>query len=321
MIALIAHIFLPIEKDFNMITQPNSASRLLPNRKLLSILVALFSLLMTAPSLAIVILDDTYQESGFKSAEQLAQSPQFKPLMYLSGHGSGVWIGNYEGHGYILTAGHMFPPGYSATNYTYHGRDGGTYTGEKVFLHPLWNENSQDRTGYDFAIVRLGEEVTDAGSQAALYDGSAEKGQLLTFMGYGYRGTGKKGQDKEIDTEDKPAAAQAIIEEVVAAVEPTPDHGNAGNHLGTWLPKEDGSVKNPYDPEGSTKPSTPLAGGIAEGDSGGPAWIMTQNGWAVAGVNSDGTGNVTYGDQSWFARVSHIRSWIESIVPTATFVH
>lgn len=79
----------------------------------------------------------------------------------------------------------MFPSDTKASEYTYQTIDGTQYHGEAVFIHPLWNENPEDRTGYDFAIVRLREAVENAGQQPALYEGNAENGKVLTFIGYG----------------------------------------------------------------------------------------------------------------------------------------
>lgn len=286
-------------------------------------LVSALFLSVTTASWAVIILDSTYNQSGFKKAEELAWSPQFASLIFLqsdSMDGSGAWIGNYNGHGYILTAGHMFPTGTKAADYTYETLDGTDYHGDAIFLHPLWNENSNDRTGYDFAIVRLKEEVTNAGPQPALYKGTMEKGKVLTMIGYGWRGTGTRGQDTSIDTGDEPAAAQGLIESVVNGANPTPKTGDAGNYFGIWLPKEDGSIPNPLDVHGITMPISPLAGILGSGDSGGPAWIYTKNGWAIAGINSDGSGNAAYGDISWFPRVSEVHDWILKIVPTAHFI-
>ncbi|PUT38760.1 peptidase S1 [Legionella taurinensis] len=279
--------------------------------------------MLSAPGQAVIILDSTFKKSGFQKAESLALSPQFASLLFLDGEsasGSGAWIGNYQGHGYVLTAGHLFPPGTKASDYRYLTLDGTVYQGDRVFIHPLWNENHEDRTGYDVAIVRLTSEVTDAGPQPALYSGSAEKGQQLTFMGYGWRGTGKKGEDTSIDTGNRPAAAVGLIESVENAVHPVPEEGDAGNYLGVWLPKEDGSLANPLDDEGIIKPFSPLAGILGSGDSGGPAWIKTNKGWSIAAVSSDGSGNAAYGDVSWFSRVTGLTRWIKQIVPTARFV-
>lgn len=292
-------------------------------RLFITLSISATTLLIPTPDWAVVILESTYKKSGFEQAEALALSPQFESLIYLKGEeesGSGSWIGNYKGHGYVLTAGHMFSPGTKASDYTYITIDGTEYDGEAVFIHPLWNENPDDRTGYDFAIVRLTETVTNAGTQPALYDGTAEKDKVLTFIGYGWRGAGKKGEDTLIDTNEEPAAAVGLIESVVTAVEPPPGKGDAGNYLGIWLPKEDGSLPNPFNENGIVKPLSPLAGILGSGDSGGPAWIKTTKGWAIAGVNSHGSGNAAYGDQAWFPRVEHVRSWIKQLMPHVRFI-
>lgn len=285
--------------------------------------VFMISILMASSSWAVIILESTFKKFGFKPAEALALEPQFASLMFIEGEsesGSGAWIGNYKGHGYVLTAGHLFSRGTKATDYVYKTIDGTKYHADTVFLHPLWNENADDRTGYDFAMVRLTEEVTNAGSQPALYGGTAEKGKMLTFIGYGWRGAGTKGQNTSMDTGDRPAAAEGLIEAVENAVEPVPKTGDAGNYLGIWLPKEDGSLTNPLNNHGIIKPVSPLAGILGSGDSGGPAWIQTENGWVIAAVNSQGNGNAVYGDQSWFPRVSHVRDWILQLMPNAKFI-
>lgn len=148
--------------------------------------IVILSLSLTTTGWAVIILDSTYKKSGFKKAEALAWSPQFSSLIFLQSNamdGSGSWIGNYDGHGYLLTAGHMFPSGTKAADYTYETLDGTDYHGEAVFLHPLWNANANDRTGYDFAIVRLKEEVSTAGAQPTLYKGTEEQGKVLTMIG------------------------------------------------------------------------------------------------------------------------------------------
>ncbi|KTD75288.1 trypsin-like peptidase domain-containing protein [Legionella waltersii] len=286
-------------------------------------IVGLLMIVISTSSWAVIILESTYKQYGFDPAEALALEPQFSSLIFLDGEsssGSGSWIGNYQGHGYVLTAGHMFPPGTKANDYTYEAIDGTEYDGDAVYLHPLWNESSSDRTGYDFAIVRLTEEVTDVGPQPALYSGNDEKGKILTFIGYGWRGAGKKGEDATIDTENEPAAAEGLVESVDPAVEPIPTKGDAGNYLAVWLPKEDGSIANPITDKGITKPISPLAGILGSGDSGGPAWIQTDNGWAIAGVNSDGSENASYGNSSWFPRITHVQEWIKQFVPNAKFI-
>ncbi len=288
--------------------------------RLILFIVSFCVFLFSPISHAVIILDSTYEEFGFHKARDLAKQSQFKSLIFISESASGSWIGNYNGHGYVLTAGHVYEKNADPSEYAYRTLDGTAYQADKLYKHPLWNGDTDDRTGYDFVIVRLKNEVDTAGSQPALYGGSHESGKLLTFIGYGYRGTGTHGQDTEIDTHNKPAGAVGLIEKVVDAVDPAPASGDAGSYLGIWLPKEDGSIPNPFTKKGITKPVSSLSGVLGSGDSGGPAWIETSSGWAIAGINSNGGGNAKYGDASWFARVSHVKDWILSIVPTAKFV-
>jgi hypothetical protein len=296
---------------------------LIAKKQVFGVLLIIAAILTAKLSWAITILESTYKKSGFKEAEALALSPQFSSLIYLSADsstGSGSWIGNYDGHGYVLTAGHMFPPGSKVSEYSYWSLPGKEYHGEALFVHPLWNDNPDDRTGYDFAIVRLKEEVTDAGSQPSLYSGNSEQGKILVFIGYGWRGAGNKGEDTSIDTKDKPAAAEGLVESIVEAREPVPKTGDAGNYLAIWLPKEDGTLANPFNKQGNTKPASSLIGLIGSGDSGGPAWIQAEAGWAIAAVNSHGSGNAAYGDFSWFPRINHVQGWIKQLMPNAQFI-
>ena len=91
------------------------------------------------------------------------------------------------------------------------------------------------------------------------------------------------------------------------AVRPVPKTGDAGNWLGVTLRRES---------EGAER----LDGILGSGDSGGSAWIRTEGGgWAVCGVNANGNGD-TYGSQSWFARVSGVRDWLNATVPGLRFI-
>ena len=45
-----------------------------------------------------------------------------------------------------------------------------------------------------------------------------------------------------------------------------------------------------------------------------------RSGWAIVGINANGTGNATYGEHSEFARVSGLRDWILRLAPGARFV-
>jgi len=274
------------------------------------------------PAGAVIVLDSTWraegggpgQESrGFRAHVALANQPQFAGLIPLShagddewGVGSGTWIGNFGGFGHVLTAAHVFDRGGSAADYDYRMPDGEVRQGTSVTFHPLYNWNDEERVGYDFAIVRLDGPVTDAGPAPFLYSGEREEGARIVMVGYGSRGIGSVGQQPIYHPSWGKAAAENTVDEVMRAVRPVPQGQDAGNWLRVTLRRES---------EGASR----LDGLLGSGDSGGSTWIRTSGTWAIAGVNANGTGNATYGEHSFFARVSGARDWLTRTVPGVRF--
>lgn len=304
-----------------------------------SSVVALASLFLCGAAQAVVILDSTWAAhggteenpaAGFGAHIALANQPQFDAAVSFSTDGeafgacSGTWIGNFDGAGYVLTAGHCFEAGAGADAYVYRTQGGGLYRGTELFVHPRWNGDLDTRTGYDLTIVRLDRPVFDAGPQPFLYAGTGELGRIGVMVGFGSRGIGSVGEDdlfyEVADQASEKAAAEARIDEVTEAVEPFPRKrkADAGNYLAVFMPDEEGSFENPYG--GPARPATPMIGLLGSGDSGGGLWIPVGGGeWAIAGIASNGGGNAEYGQSSWFARVSLHRDWIAGIVPAAAF--
>lgn len=300
--------------------------------------VALAACAALTPARAVIILGSTWAQEGgtaahpadgFGAAIALANQPQFDAEITFSSDGdvwgecTGTWIGNDESHGYVLTAGHCFDGIAKATAYVYRTQGGTVISGDQLYFDPRWTQSLDWRNGYDLVIVRLSQPVRDAGPQPAIYAGMREKGRLLTFAGFGDRGTGSSGDDDAYydphNQREEKAAAQGVVDEVVDAVLPAPqDDVDAGNYLGIFLPKEDGSVPNPYG--GSDRPATRLVGLLGSGDSGSGAWMQLKDGsWVLAGVASDGSGNAQYGDSAWFVRLSGNQLWIRTIFPGARF--
>lgn len=302
-----------------------------------------FGLALIGPAGAVIILDSTWAEEGGREGSEaagfgahiaLANEPQFDALISFSTDGdtwgecSGTWIGNDADRdvAYVLTAAHCFAASDRATMYAYRTQGGTVLTGIDTVIHPAWTGDLAWRTGYDLAIVRLKGHVTDAGPQPVLYAGNNEKNRVLTFVGFGSRGIGGTGQHPAFygpsNQREEKAAAVGRIERIEPAVLPLPKRKrnvDAGNYLGVMLFPEDGSMGNPYG--GPNKPVSRLAGLLGSGDSGGSAWIqMTDGSWAVAGINSNGSGSAEYGDESWFVRVSLHAEWIASVFPDAIFV-
>lgn len=273
---------------------------------------------------AVVILDGTWraeggrpgrEDGGFGAHEALARQPQFASVMALSeddgdswNTASGTWICNIAGAGVVLTSGHNFEPGEGADNYLYRTSRGTVLKGVRLDIHPLYNRNNKERSGYDAALVRLDRPVTDAGPAPALYAGRDEDGRQIVMVGYGMRGIGSVGEHENYNTSGQAAAATNVVDETMDAVVPPPRGGDAGNWLQVTLRRES---------EGAGR----LDGLLGSGDSGGSAWMKTErSGWAIVGINANGTGNATYGEQSEFARVSGLRDWILRLAPGARFV-
>ncbi len=301
-------------------------------RRIPVLFAAACAVLAALPADAVVILDSTWREEGgapgreaegFGAALRLAAQPQFRGVLALSsdgeswGEASGTWLGNKDGHAYILSAAHIFdfPP--TTDQYVVRAPDDSVLAVDRVWVLPEWDGDPNTRAGYDLTILRLEDEITDAGPQPSLYTGSGEYGKLITFVGYGMRGIGSSGEkDEYLEGTDK-AAAQGVVDSWEELIRPPVKDEEAGNELGIFLPREDGSIDN--DLGGSSVPATPLVGLLGSGDSGGSAWMKTKAGWVLVGVNSNGTGEATYGESSWFCRVAPHRKWIASIFPGTRF--
>jgi hypothetical protein len=266
------------------------------------------------PAGAVIILDSTWRaEGGFRAHMALADEPQFASVIALSnddgqvwGSASGTWIGNRQGRARILTAAHVFHRGGAADDYVYRAPDGTAMQGTDIVFHPLYNWSNAERTGYDFAIVRLEGPIDDAGPPPSLYGGTHEDDARIVMVGYGSRGIGSVGEHPKYFSIPGKAAAENKVDEVMDAVRPPPQTGDAGNWLGVTLRRES---------EGAQR----MDGILGSGDSGGSAWIAAGGGWAIAGVNANGNGD-TYGSQSWFARVSGVRDWLNATVPSLRFL-
>lgn len=279
---------------------------------------------LARPAGAVIVLDSTWraeggrpgrESAGFRAHIALAHQPQFAGVIAMSddegeiwGNASGTWIGNVDGRARILTAAHVFNRGGPADYYVYRTPGGAVRHGRRVVYHPLYNWKNSERTGYDFAIVELNRPITDAGTVPALYAGTKEMGAEVVMVGYGSRGIGSVGQQPIYYEGSDKAAATNTVDEVMNAVHPIPRGAevDAGNWLGVTLRRES---------QGAGR----LDGILGSGDSGGSTWLLTSAGWAICGINSNGSGD-TYGSPSYFARISGVRDWLADTVPGLRFV-
>ena len=91
--------------------------------------------------------------------------PQFQSVLALSsdgeswGEASGTWLGNKDGHAYILSAAHIFdfPP--TTDQYVARTPDGETLGIDRVWVLPEWNGDPNTRAGYDLTVLRLEDEI------------------------------------------------------------------------------------------------------------------------------------------------------------------
>ena len=221
---------------------PPNMPRLTGRRRMLVLSAAACA--VARPSGAVIVLDSTWraeggrpgrESRGFRAHIALANQPQFAGLVSFSnddgeiwGAASGTWIGNDASGGYILTAGHNFDDGGVATDYVYRSQSGAVHQGVRLFMHPAYNGDVTDRTGYDIAVVRLSSPITDAGPPPLLYSGRDEMDARVVIVGFGNRGIGSKGEADEYHEPSDKAAAENQIDEVMDAGIADPCFGRCG---------------------------------------------------------------------------------------------
>jgi hypothetical protein len=190
-----------------------------------------------------------------------------------------------------------------------------TYAAEGWVLHPKYNGDL--RRGYDLALVKLTEPVTNV-SPAPLYHGRRELGQTVTLVGYGRTGTGITGDV----TDDRVRRAGTN------RIDGTVKDGRGGQlvlspKLGRMARHFAMDFDNPAEPSQSTMgPSfaTPFEFLISRGDSGGGAFIDFGNGVPMlVGVHSfgeftDGEDDSDYGDITGHTRVSRFSDWVDMVI-------
>jgi hypothetical protein len=199
---------------------------------------------------------------------------------------------------WVLTAAHNLTAASSGT-FTI---DGTSYASTQLIGNPGWN-SSNPFGGYDFGLVHLSTPVVGI-TPATLYTGSSDVGQIGTFVGFGFMGTGLTGW-KTLDNQKR--AMQNVID------------GNFGNPslvLGCDFDNPHTTADNGF---GDATPLT-LEGCVAPGDSGGGVFITIGSQTYLEGVISfvaatDGNANSDYGDASGFGRVSAFTPWIISTIP------
>jgi hypothetical protein len=193
---------------------------------------------------------------------------------------------------WVLTAAHLVDIASSGT-FTV---DGSSYSSDELFTDPGWTGNALN--GDDFGLVHLSSSVSSV-SPVMLYTGSSEFGQVATWVGYGFTGTGLTGYQTSLGNQKR--AFQNTIDR---------SFGNPSLLIGS-------AFENPQ----TTADAQPLEGCVAPGDSGGGVFLTIDEQTYLAGVisfvaSTNGTiANSVYGDLSGAGRVSAAIPWITSIVP------
>lgn len=206
--------------------------------------------------------------------------------------GSGILIAS----DWVLTAAHMLDAATSGT-FTINGV---SYGSSQIYKNPGWTGNVLN--GNDYGLVHLSTSVS-AVSPATFFTGS-EAGQMATFVGFGFKGTGLTGW-KTLDGQKR--AFQNMVDG---------DFGNPYLLLGADFDNPNNPADNWF---GDALPQT-LEGCVAPGDSGGGVFFQQGGHYYLAGVISgvlatDGNANSDYGDITAYGRVSAAMPWINSIAP------
>ncbi len=166
---------------------------------------------------------------------------------------------------------------------------GGTRHGvDAVFMHPDWNGWKND-----IAMIRLTKAV-DGVSPFAVYRDRDEEGQKLTLVGRGMYATGLGGEKDAVEDGVLRRATNVVTSASKQWLEVYFDRPNSGR-------------------------ATDLEGVGLSGDSGGPAFLWTEDGWVIAGLNSWGEGDGSaklgqYGAWDYSTRVSSHVDWIDCVL-------
>lgn len=151
------------------------------------------------------------------------------------------------------------------------------------------HQNYKPGESHDIALIKLINPVKDI-EPATIYEGSDELGKSTWFIGVGGTGTGITGQT--VDNYENAGVLRKAENRIVLANGPL--------------------IKFKFDRGSSSLPLEGVSGG---GDSGGPAYIKTNNTNYLLGISSrvEGGSIGKYGVTEVYSRVSYFNSWIENI--------
>ncbi len=155
-----------------------------------------------------------------------------------------------------------------------------------VYVHKEYTPGQS----HDIALVELSEAVTDV-DPVGVYQNADEQGKSIWFIGIGGTGNGLQGQ-----TVDN-AANQGQLRKAQNVI------SGANGPLLTFT----------FD---RGRQALPLEGVSGGGDSGGPAYLVDDNGYHLLGVSSrfENGGMGEYGITEIYSRISHFNAWIDTVI-------
>jgi hypothetical protein len=231
----------------------------------------------------------------------------------------------YDGHA-LLTSAHLFAQGSGTPSIRFDLPSGPFLTyAESVTIHPQYDASA---TANDLALVWLDQAAPLQADRYELYRGTDELGKPLTLVGYGKTGTGSTGETTDAPYRMK---AQNQFDTLAAKLLEAPKLALSG-----WNPPpqsqlladfDDGTPR--HDALGSLFGLHDLGRGLdeghlANGDSGGPAFIGNR----IAGVATltaslslasthpdvDDVANASFGEIGGWQRVSFYQQWIDQTI-------
>lgn len=224
----------------------------------------------------------------------------------------------------ILTAAHLFDGKTGTAQVTFETRSGTqTLTGTKILSHSGYDSQGNN----DLALVWLSGAAPTAAERYDIYRDGNEIGQSFTMVGYGRTGTGNTGASSSDTTSPIRLKVANQFDADASTLKSNLGSGMAWTPLsGTQLVADFDDGSSTHDALGQLIYRSDIGLGwaeglIAQGDSGGPAFLNGQ----VAGVASytaslsrgsvspdiDTSTNSSFGEVAAWQRVSNYQQWID----------